>query len=163
MKKQKEKEVMWEGKKLHTNEPFTPSLEGGGHGPWIYKKSPTPSSSLYIYTLLLPSWKRKFLDFAIVLLIIVFFSKDLSSCSVLNSINKWWFHWKKKKKNQIMWLVSVRGWNVVGDILPNLMRGHCNFPIKKKKCNWFLEHWTFSRSWNYLPYQNNGIWFWLNL
>ena len=49
MKKQKEKEVMWEGKKLHTNEPFTPSLEGGGHGPWIYKKSPTPSSSLYIY------------------------------------------------------------------------------------------------------------------
>ena len=49
MKKQKEKEVMWEGKKLHTNEPFTPSLEGGGHCPWIYKKSPTPSSSLYIY------------------------------------------------------------------------------------------------------------------
>ena len=49
MKKQKEKEVMWEGKKLHTNEPFTPSLEGGGHGPWIYKKSPTPSSSIYIY------------------------------------------------------------------------------------------------------------------
>ena len=151
MKKQKEKEVMWEGKKLHTNKPFTPSLEGvGGAWPLGFIKNPLLPLAVYIYIYIYiyiysycPLEKKNFLTLPLCSsFITVFFSRDLSSCSVLffflrnsscsvlNSINKWWFHWKKKKKNQIMWLVSVQGWNV-GDILPNPMRGHCNFPIKK--------------------------------